>query len=177
MKTLFHAVLLGVSLLLSSATQSSSDITRSALPSQSNLQHCGSARLKVLFWEVYQSHLFTPANTCTEKARPLYLEIEYLRDIKGSALVEQTGKEWRAQALDSTEHAQWLQQLNALWPDVGPGDRIGLLLDSAGEAHFYFNNQPLGHIVNPAFGRDFVGIWLAENTTRPALRRQLLGLP
>lgn len=177
MKIFFHAVLLVMSLLLSSATQSSSDITHSALPSQSDLHHCGSARLKVLFWEVYQSHLFTPANTCNDAARPLYLEIEYLRDIKGSALVEQTGKEWREQGLESPEQGRWLEQLDALWPDVASGDRIGLYLDRRGEATFYFNDKPLGRISEPSFGRDFVGIWLAENTTRPALRRQLLGLP
>jgi len=177
MKILLHAGALGILLLLSSVTQSTNDISRSALPAQSNLQHCGSARLKVLFWEVYKSHLFTPANTCTEAARPLYLEIEYLREIEGSALVEQTGKEWREQGLESPEQARWLGQLGTLWPDVTPGDRIGLYLDRRGEATFFFNDKPLGRISEPAFGRDFVGIWLAENTTRPALRRQLLGLP
>ncbi len=177
MKRFFRAGALGILLLLSSVTQSTNDITRSPLPSQSDLQHCGSARLKVLFWEVYQSHLFTPANSCAEEARPLYLEIEYLRDIKGSALVEQTAKEWREQGLESPEQARWLEQLDALWPDVASGDRIGLYLDRRGEATFYFNDQPLGRISEPSFGRDFVGIWLAENTTRPNLRQQLLGQP
>ena len=177
MKILFHAGAFGLLLQLSLAAQSASDITHSPLPSLSDLHHCGSARLKVLFWEVYESHLFTPVNTCAEQARPLYLEIEYLRDIKGEALVEQTAKEWRQQGLEAAEQERWLEQLGALWPDVAPGDRIGLYLDSHGAANFYFNDQLLGHIADAAFGRHFVGIWLSENTTRPNLRKQLLGQP
>ena len=47
----------------------------------------GTARLKVLFWEVYDSQLFTPSGSWQGKA-PYQLSLRYLRDIPASKLVE-----------------------------------------------------------------------------------------
>ena len=40
---------------------------------------------------------------------------------------------------------------------------------------FLFNGNAIGTIGDPQFGEDFAGIWLSPDTTRPALRRQLIG--
>ena len=139
------------------------------------LEKCGEAKLTVLFWDIYESSLYTPEGRYTPGIRPLRLEIKYLRDIKAQDLIEQTAKEWRAQGLDDPRHVQWLADLAALWPDVSGNDVITLTIDEASHAHFSFNGRSVGSIEEPDFARDFSGIWLSPLTTRPKIRAALIG--
>lgn len=141
---------------------------------QEPLVQCGSARLKVMFWNVYESTLYTPGGVWQEGVRPLRLEIRYLRDIAALDLVKQTGKEWRAQGKSGPEHTVWQGELLGMWPDVQAGDVIALALDAQGLSTFYFNGDAIGNIADPRFGEDFAGIWLSADTTRPELRAQLI---
>jgi hypothetical protein len=140
------------------------------------LKKCGTALLKVLFWEVYESSLYTPNGTWQEDTKPFRLDIRYLRSISAEDLAKQTGKEWAEQGKTSPQHAQWQRDLRALWPDVTHGDVISLAVDITGESTFLFNGEHLGTLQDPQFGTDFSGIWLAEDTTRPKLRMRLIGL-
>jgi len=139
------------------------------------LELCGEAKLRVLFWDVYESRLHTPGGVWQPGIRPLKLEIRYLRDIKAQDLVEQTAKEWTAQGISSEQHLNWLDQLNAQWRDVSKGDVISLMISEEGTSEFLFNGEPLGVIEHPQFGEDFAGIWLSDKTTRPELRSALIG--
>lgn len=141
---------------------------------QEPLAQCGSARLKVMFWDVYESTLYTPGGVWREGVRPLRLEIRYLRDIAALDLVKQTGKEWRAQDKSGPEHTVWQGELLGMWPDVQAGDVIALALDTEGRSTFYFNGDAIGNIADPRFGEDFAGIWLSADTSRPGLRAQLI---
>jgi len=140
-----------------------------------DLALCGEAKLSVLFWDVYESRLLTPGGEWQPGIRPLRLEIRYLRDIKAADLVEQTAKEWQAQGISTEQHNLWLDQLNAQWRDVSEGDVIALEIDEQGKSQFLFNGEPIGTIDHPQFGEDFAGIWLSQNTTRPELRKALIG--
>lgn len=140
-----------------------------------DLQKCGEARLTVLFWDIYESSLFTPSGEYDPDIRPLRLEIRYLRAIKAKDLVAQTAKEWQAQGIEDSRHAQWLSVLTELWPDVNQNDVLALAIADNGRAEFSFNGQFVGAIEDPDFGRDFTGIWLSPNTTRPQLRAALIG--
>jgi hypothetical protein len=140
-----------------------------------DLQKCGEARLTVLFWDIYESSLFTPSGEYYPDIRPLRLEIRYLRAIKAKDLVAQTAKEWQAQGIEDSRHAQWLSVLTELWPDVSQNDVLALAIADNGRAEFSFNGQFVGAIEDPDFGRDFTGIWLSPNTTRPQLRAALIG--
>ena len=42
-------------------------------------------------------------------------------------------------------------------------------------AFFYFNKVHIGRIDDHTFGQIFLDIWLAEKTSQPKLRSQLLG--
>ena len=139
------------------------------------LQKVGAAKLKVMFWEVYESTLYAPEGTFENDTRPLRLEICYLRDITSADLVKQTGKEWVAQGRDHPHSSQWRARLRDLWPDVSKDDVITLDITVDGASHFSFNGKPLGSISDADFGAQFSGIWLAPDTTRPKLRDALLG--
>lgn len=147
-----------------------------ALPTAAgSLKPVGEARLKVLFWPVYHSRLYSENGAYQRGQRPLRLEIEYLRDITAVQLVERTGQEWQSQNLTHENQQQWLVLLGTLWPDISKGDRLALELDADNRSRFYFNGEPLGEIADPDFGQQFLDIWLSPNTTRPELRSALIG--
>jgi len=135
----------------------------------------GTARLKVLFWQVYDSALYTPSGQW-EEGPPYQLSLSYLRDIPVHQLVEETEKAWRQQGVSHDQQALWLQALGTLWPDVSAGDTLVLGVDMVGNNGFWFNGEFIGAIDHPDFGRLFGGIWLSEDSPRPALRAQLIGL-
>lgn len=138
------------------------------------LQKVGEAKLTMFFFDIYESSLFTPTGRFEPGVRPLRLEIRYLRDIAGSDLVEQTGKEWQAQNLQHPQQDQWLERLNAMWPDVKDGDVLALEIDTDNASRFTFNGELLGRIEDADFGPQFAAIWLSPDTTRPKLREQLI---
>ena len=135
----------------------------------------GTARLKVLFWEVYDSQLFTPSGSWQGEA-PYQLSLRYLRDIPASKLVEETDKAWRQQGRSHPKQNEWLEQLNAMWPDIARGDNLVFALNAKGQSAFWFNGRPIGGIEDRDFGALFGGIWLDQDSPQPALRNQLIGL-
>jgi len=152
-------------------------LSLSASGNTGELKKCGEAKLTVLFWDIYESSLYTPTGQYHADIRPLRLEIKYLRKIDAKNLIEQTAKEWQAQGIEDPRHELWLSTLADLWPDVKENDVLALSIIDSGSAAFTFNGEALGVIEDPDFGRDFVGIWLSPNTTRPELRAALIGEP
>ena len=140
-----------------------------------DLQLVGQARLKFLFWSVYDSRLLSEDGQYRAGQRPLRLEIEYLLDIEADQLVERTASEWQAQGLRHEHQQQWLQTLATIWPDIRERDVIALELDDQGRSTFYRNGQKLGVLEDTDFGQHFLDIWLSPNTTRPELRLALTG--
>jgi len=134
----------------------------------------GKARLKVLFWEVYDSALSTPSGNWTGMP-PYQLSLSYLRDIPVHQLVNETEKAWRQQGVSHEQLAVWLQALGKIWPDIGTGDSLVFGVAPEGRNGFWFNGAFIGGIDHPDFGPLFAGIWLSENSPRPALRAQLIG--
>jgi hypothetical protein len=139
------------------------------------LRKVGEAKLTVMFWDVYESSLYTQTGQYAPNDRPLRLDIRYLRNIRGEDLIKQTRKEWRAQGLNHPQQEAWLERLAALWPDVSENDVISLLVDEQNVAHFSLNGKPLGTVEDPAFTQQFAAIWLSPDTTRPELRAKLIG--
>ena len=101
--------------------------------------------------------------------------IQYLMDIKSSALVERTLEEWTAMGRRHPRQEDWLAQLSGIWPDISENDVLALELASDNTASFSRNGELLGKIDDPDFGQQFVDIWLSTDCTRPSLRATLLG--
>ncbi|MEQ8514763.1 MAG: chalcone isomerase family protein [Chromatocurvus sp.] len=142
---------------------------------EAELEKVGEARLKVLLWSVYDSRLYAPGGQYERGKRPLKLEIEYLRDIRAEDLVKRTGEEWDELGVAHERQGEWMQQLLSLWPDVSKNDVLTLELDAANHATFYNNGRRLGTIEDPAFGQNFIDIWLSPQTSRPDMRLALIG--
>jgi len=140
------------------------------------LQLVGQARLEVLFWSIYDSRLYTADGRYSDGQRPLRLELEYLRDIEAADLVEQTRNEWQHLQLRADGKELWLQDLARLWPDVREDDVLALEMSESGRSTFLLNGKPLGSIDDPQFGPSFLAIWLSPDTSRPELRRSLIGM-
>ena len=140
------------------------------------LQMVGEARLKVLFWSVYDSRLYTADGDYQDGERPVRLDIQYLMNIDSDALVSRTASEWESLQRRHANQDQWLQTLAQLWPDVSESDTITLEIQQDNRATFYRNGELLGSLDDPDFGQYFLDIWLSPETTRPKLREGLLGL-
>ena len=146
------------------------------------LSQVGSAKFTVLFWDIYQSALYSPTGQFNEEIhiksnklkQPLLFEIQYLRDISVDDLLARTIEQWQHLGMEDKDYAPYLPQLKKIWPDIKKGDRLALLLQQDSSI-FYFNDRFAGDINNPLFGQQFLAIWLAENTSQPKLRRQLIG--
>ncbi len=150
--------------------------TQAAATSSAVLTKVGEARLRVMFWSIYNSRLYTPSGAYREGERPLRLEIEYLRNVPAASLVSRTGEEWEAMGRDHPRQDQWLERLDALWPDIRERDVLTFEINERNESRFFHNGEALGLIEDPDFGQQFVDIWLSEDCTRPELREALLGV-
>jgi hypothetical protein len=139
----------------------------------------GSATLRFFGLDIYQANLWVPAgfDPARWQQQVFALQLTYLRDLQGRAIAQRSVAEMRRQdPLDETLADQWEARMAALFPDVRRGDRItGLYLPGRG-ARFVHNGRELGEVTDPRFARLFFGIWLAPQTSEPALRTALLGL-
>ncbi len=138
----------------------------------------GSARLRFLGLSVYEARLWSGPTSVTEDwaAAPLALEIEYARTLKGSAIAERSLAEMRRQGeIDAATGQRWLTTMAQLFPDVRQGDRLTAVNRPGVGLALFANGQPRGAVDEPAFARRFFGIWLARQTSEPALRSGLLG--
>lgn len=134
----------------------------------------GEARLKVLLWKVYDSALYTPSGRWLG-AGPYQLSLTYLRDIPGEQLIKETRKAWDEQNRVHPERENWLQALAEMWPDISAGDNLVFGVGADDQNQFWFNGQSIGGIDHPDFAAFFGGIWLSEDSPRPALRARLIG--
>jgi hypothetical protein len=149
-----------------------------ALP-QARLQ--GSGRLRFLGLRVYDARLWVAGPPVADTpdgwhALPLALELQYLRRLVGRQIAERSLEEMRRQAeIAPADAERWLAAMKQIFPDVVDGDRLtGLHLPGQG-LRFLFNGQLRGEVMEPAFARLFLGIWLSPRTSEPALRAALLG--
>ena len=138
----------------------------------------GEATLHYFGLRVYHASLWTLPDFQSDELnkQKLVLELEYLRDFKGSAIAQRSLKEMqRAANLSESQQQKWLSEMQRIFPDVKAGDRIsGQLIPGQG-VNFWHNGHPIGRIDNAAFADLFFGIWLAPTTSEPDMRLALLG--
>jgi hypothetical protein len=156
------------------ATIIANDLTK--LTTEQHFTLLGKAKFSVLFWDIYESSLFT-----TDGQRPFsnlcqhaLFEIHYLRDISKKELIDNTVSQWQHLSLNENEYLAFLPLLEKIWLDINAGDRLSML-SQKGTSVFYLNRQKIGEIKSLTFAKTFLRIWLDENTSEPKLRQQLLG--
>lgn len=136
----------------------------------------GSSKFTFLFWDIYHSTLYTKSGFYLPKKPPteLIFEIEYLKDISATELVERTIEQWQHLGYSQDQYNQFIPKLKDIWPDIYAGDKLALLVVD-NKSTFYFNNFKVGVIEQTEFSQLFLAIWLSDNTSEPELRAELLG--
>lgn len=154
------------------ATAALPDPVRALVP---GLEIQGEGSLRWFGLLVYHSRLWAPAAGWRADA-PYALEIRYARSIKGAQLASTSIDEMRhTQTGTDAQHQQWRDAMAKTFPDVKDGDTLVGIFAPGAATRFFLNGKPVGDIADSAFGPAFFGIWLAPGTSRPELRRMLLG--
>ena len=140
-----------------------------------DMQKVGQAKLEFLFWDIYNSELYSPDGVFAQDTYPLALKIEYLRDIDADDLVDKTAEEWEKLGYSDEQIAPWLSEIKTIWPDINKGDELLLIVDEDKSSRFFYNHELIGDMQDTTFGPSFLAIWLDENCSFPKLRKKLIG--
>jgi hypothetical protein len=141
-----------------------------------DLKKVGEAKLKVLFWDVYNSSFYSKTGEYQAEIFPQALNINYLRDIKAQNLIERTQDEWEKLGIEQATFSQWIPLLTNIFPDIKEGDTLLLSVGENQQSEFFFNGKTIGKITDTNFGKSFLRIWLDENCSYPKVRNKLIGL-
>jgi len=140
------------------------------------LRELGEGRLRFLGIHVYDASVWT-LGTAFVPAALHAIEIRYAIGVKGRALTERSLKEMRVQGhADPSKLERWEREMDRVFPDLKPGDRLVGVHVPGKEARFYSQDKFLGAVADAEFARAFFDIWLAEKTSEPSLRSKLLNL-
>ncbi|WP_419964754.1 chalcone isomerase family protein [Pelomonas caseinilytica] len=138
----------------------------------------GTGVLRFFGLRVYEARLWTsPGFQPDDYARqPFALELVYDRRLEGAAIAERSVAEMRRiGSFDEARAKRWLALMKQAFPDVAATDRLTGLSDGQGEVRFFHNGRETAQTVDADYARLFFGIWLAPQTSAPALRQALLG--
>ena len=139
------------------------------------LKKVGEAKLKVLFWDVYNSSLYSQTGEYQAEIFPQALKINYLRDIDAEDLIERTQQEWQKLGIKQEIFTAWIPLLTEIFPNIKKGDTLLLNVNKDQHSEFYFNGKTIGKITDKNFGPSFLRIWLDENSSYPKVRNKLIG--
>ncbi|CAN5157183.1 chalcone isomerase family protein [soil metagenome] len=139
----------------------------------------GNATMRYFGLRIYEARLWAQGiavNAANWATTPLALELTYARSLSGREIAKRSLVEMRRQVEISAANAEkWLSEMEAAFPDVKEGDRIsGVVTDPGSAIQFFINGKPGRKVADAAFARLFIGIWLAPQTSEPALRKALL---
>jgi len=177
-----QAIALGVAATLPLLAHKAVGQTGVALPPElgselSGATLAGSTRMRFFGLNIYDARLWvTPGfQPAAYWLHAFALELVYLRSLGGQAIAQRSLDEMRRSGPLNTEVAdRWLATMRKLFPDVAAGDRITGLHSPRQGARFWVNGQSRPAVNDLEFSRAFFGIWLAESTSEPRLRTELL---
>lgn len=133
----------------------------------------GQAMLRFLGMDIYEARLWAQDAFALERyaQQPFALELQYRKSLSGRLIAQRSVTEMRRQSdFDPKRAPDWQSQMQTLFPDVKPGDRITGLFALGGGTRFFFNGRLLGEVSDPLFARLFFGIWLSPETSEPEMR-------
>lgn len=143
---------------------------------ESEFTKVGSALFSVLFWDIYNSTLYTESGKYIKGSaqQTIVFKIDYLKDITRDDLIERTVEQWQHLNISEHEYQQFLPILTEIWPNISAGDSLTLFIKDE-KSLFYFNDTYIGNVNHESFGPLFLSIWLSPKTSQKLLRKQLLG--
>lgn len=135
----------------------------------------GRVKFSVLFWDIYNSTLYTKSGNYYHENSPesLLFKIEYLKDITTDNLLKRTVEQWKYLDIPESQYTPYISRLKAIWPNISSGDSLTMLVEQK-KSIFYFNNVKVGVITDKVFSKLFLDIWLSPETSQAQLRAQLL---
>lgn len=139
----------------------------------------GQGTLRFFGLLVYDARLWAPQRLDPERyaEQPFALELTYARRLEGEAIAERSIAEMRRIGpFDDAQARQWLIMMKQAFPDVSANERLLGLNDGKGGVRFFHNGRLTAQLDDERYARLFFGIWLAPQTSAPALRAALLGL-
>jgi hypothetical protein len=134
----------------------------------------------MIFIKAYVAAFYLPESVRSEDALtdvPKHLEIEYFHPIVASDFSKAT----RASISQNTSLMTYqglkpkIDELNALYRDIAPGDRYALTYMPGQGTTLSWNDQPLGTVAGSDFAAALFGIWLGFNPLDGNLKDLLLG--
>lgn len=149
-------------------------------------QHLGAARLRgsatlrffglrICDLRLWVGSEFVPAQY---SAQDFALELLYARALDSTDIARRSIDEMaRIGAFTARQGQAWRDAMEQAFPDVVAGDRLTGIHRPQGPSQFFHNGRATRAIDGADFAQRFFGIWLAPQTSEPALRRQLLSLP
>ena len=165
-------ITLFISILAGTGAWADVDVATRHVPDASLV---GKARLKVLFWKVYDAELYAPNGDWSANA-PFALSLNYLRKLEGEQIAKRTIVEMRKQGFeDEVTLARWFDDMRSIIPDVEKNTRITGVADDTQNTLFYSDGKLIGEIKDPLFTQKFFDIWLGEKSSQPKMRNKLLG--
>ena len=140
------------------------------------LDQVGTATLRVLFWTIYNSTLYSIDGEFRGIEPGIALELTYRRRITTTTLIDWTRREWQKQSLSGEQSEEWLEILSTIWSDVKRGDVLVLKVSSDLSSEFYKNDELIGSLTDPVFTTNFLSLFTSEKSSYPKLRARLVGI-
>ena len=175
---LYSAIILLLASGLAIADKSISALPTVVSNHWSTTTQLGEAKFSRFGIHIYDASLWSLSkdSDTTDSKHATALSIEYARNIKADKLLSSTLKQWRRLGFaDQYPLEAWLKQLEKIWPNVKPGDRIIFVSKRDGSNSFYSNDQELGSINDVEFNSAFLDIWLSPKAKYQKHRKELLG--
>ncbi len=134
----------------------------------------------MVFIKAYVAAFYLPEAVRTEEALfdvPKHLEIEYFHAIAAPDFATAT-RSGIARNVSMTRFERLkpaVEELNALYRDVTPGDRYSLTYVPGTGTTLALNGNPLGTVAGADFAAGLFAIWLGPMPLDEGLKRTLLG--
>ena len=135
----------------------------------------GRGQAKFLVKPVYEAYLYADSENFTFPSQQAFtFALKYRVKISKQQIIRETLHQWQLQNISVPD--QWQELLENIIVDVSASDTLAMQVDKTLTATLQHNKREIAVITDSSFVQAFAGIWLAENTSKPELRHNLLGL-
>ena len=140
-----------------------------------NAELVGEARLKVVFFKIYDAQLFAPQGRYSPYD-PYCLRLTYLIDAKKNRIISQTVKEMRRMEVASAEQIdRWIPKMEAAFISMAKGSQADFIHTPDGRLTLVANNVVISVIDDTALAKAIMDIWLGPKVRSRDFQNSLMG--